>query len=60
MKYLLACLIIPATLILITAVFGFGALYFCVTNLLERMMRLMHKKSSGDADSFIALKIHTG
>ena len=36
MKYFLACLIIPAVPILLIAVFGIGALYFGVTNLMER------------------------
>jgi hypothetical protein len=37
MKYFLACLIIPTIPILLIAVFGLGAMYFCVANLLERM-----------------------
>jgi hypothetical protein len=36
MKYLFACLIIPIVTILLFAVFGIGALYFGVTNHLER------------------------
>jgi len=36
MKYFLACLIIPAVPVLLIAVFGIGALYFGVTNLMER------------------------
>jgi len=36
MKYFFACLIIPTGLVLIIAVFGFGALCFGVADLMER------------------------
>jgi hypothetical protein len=39
MRYFLACLIVLTVPILLIAVFGFGALYFGVANLLERMNR---------------------
>jgi hypothetical protein len=37
MKYFLACLIIPIVPVLVIAFFGFGALYFGVANVLERI-----------------------
>jgi len=60
MKYFLACLIVPTTLALLTAVFGLGALYFCVINLHERMVRLTNKISTDDADTLTVVKTHTG
>ena len=38
MKYIIACLILPIIPVVLIAVFGLGALYFGVTDLLERMM----------------------
>jgi len=46
MKYFLACLVIPAVPVLLFVVFGIGALYFGVTNLMERGWAA--KKSSPD------------
>lgn len=60
MKYFLACLIVPTTLVLLTAVFVFGALCFCVINLHERMVRLTNKISTDDADTLTDIKIHAG
>ncbi len=37
MKYFLACLVIPTIPILLLVYFGFGALYFGLDNLVERM-----------------------
>jgi hypothetical protein len=47
MKYFLACLIILTVPILLITVFGLGALYIGVANLLEGMRQYMRKHSTG-------------